>query len=599
MRCRWSSCVVLGVVFSAGLAGPVPAQEKPAEVVYAQIDLKGAYPEGPRPAGLFSELSETLDDAIGKLDRAAKDGKIAGVILHIDSPAIRWAKMRAFRKAIDRVQAAGKLVYAYLDSADNMDLLLATSCDEICMPEPGILTTLGVRAEVTFYKRALDMLGVKAEMLRVGEFKSAGEPYSRTEMSPEFRKEMEEILDDYYRQLVSTIAADRKVPEETVRGAIDNAPLTARQALDLKLIDRVGYLDNLESAIGKTHEGKTFKVQRKYGKKKLDTDLNSFAGMMKFMEMLMGVEPPKRKSTSPKLAIIHANGMIVTGKSSVDFLSGEATMGSDTMVKAIRDAREDATVKAIVLRVDSPGGSALASDLMWHELERVEKPFVVSMGDVAGSGGYYIAMGADRIFADPGTITGSIGVVGMKLAIGGLYNKLGVTTDVISRGKNSGILSSTEGYTEGERAAMQKILDDIYAQFTRKAAQGRKMPVEQLEKLARGRVYTGNAALELGLVDELGGLEDAIAHAKKLAGLNPEEKLERLDLPKAASPLESLFGGLDQGSDTRLEAESRLLRRLMEELAPGAQNNLSALGFLKLFSRETSATVMPYQLQVK
>ncbi|RPI73868.1 MAG: signal peptide peptidase SppA, partial [Planctomycetaceae bacterium] len=309
MRCWWSSRVVLVVAAFGVLAVQAGAQEKLPEVLYAQIDLKGAYPEGPRAAGLFSELSESLDDVIGKFDRAAKDGKIAGVILRIDSPAIRWAKMRALRSAIARVQASGKRVHAYLDEADNMDLLLASACDEIWMPEAGVLTTLGMRAEVTFYKKALDMLGVKAEMLRVGEYKSAGEPYSRTEMSPEFRKEMEEILDDYFQQLVTTIADARKVPADQVRDSIDNAPLTARQAQERKLIDRVGYLDELEAGIATSHEGKTFKVQRKYGKKKLETDLNSFAGMMKFMEMVMGVEPPKRKSTNAKLAIIHANGM--------------------------------------------------------------------------------------------------------------------------------------------------------------------------------------------------------------------------------------------------------------------------------------------------
>lgn len=571
--------------------------EKQVEVQYAQIDIKGNYSEGPQAPGLFGELSETLAVALGKFDNAARDAKIAGVILKIDGPSIGWAKMRALRSGIAKVQAAGKKVYATLNEADNMDFLLATACDEIWMPEAGVLTTLGLRAEVTFYKKAFDLLGVKAEMLRVGEFKSAGEPYSRTEMSPEFRKEMEEILDDFYQQLTTTLAESRKVPVEKVRELIDSAPLTARQAFENKLIDHVGYQDELESALAKTHEGKTLKVLRKYGKKKVDTDLNSLAGMMKFIEALTGGEQPKKKSANPKLAIIHAQGMIVTGASSVDFLSGESTMGSDTMIKAIREARTDPMVKAIVLRIDSPGGSALASDLMWRELELVEKPFVVSMGDTAASGGYYIAMGADRIFAEPGTITGSIGVVGMKLATGGVMEKVGVTTDVISRGKNSGINSTTQGYTEGERAAMQKILDEIYSQFTHKAAAGRKMPWEQLEKLARGRVYTGNAALKLGLVDELGGLDAAIAHAKKLAGLNPDEKLERLDLPKAANPLDALLGGADSGADSRLPNQGAALRNLLGELLP--QGTSRAWGTLRLFRKERVATVLPFDLTVE
>jgi protease-4 len=505
--------------------------------------------------------------------------------------------MRAFRQAIARVQAKGKKVHAYLDGADNMDFLLATACDEVVMPEPGVVMTVGVRAEVTFYKKLFDMLGVKAEMLRVGEFKSAAEPYSRTEMSPEFRKEMEEILDDFYQQIISTIAKSRKLTAEKVTAAIDAGPLTARQAKELGLIDRIAYDDEIETALARQYEGKTLKVTRNYGKKKLDTDFSGFAGMIKMMELLMGVEQPKRKNSNPKIAVIYAQGMITTGKSQSDFWSGDTAMGSDTMIKAIREANKDASVKAIVLRVDSPGGSALASDLMWHQLELVQKPFIVSMGDVAGSGGYYIAMGADRIFADPGTITGSIGVVGGKFALEGLFGKVGITTDVISRGKNSGVLSSTSGFTDSERAAMQRLLNDIYDQFTTKAAQGRKMDKDKLEKLARGRVYTGNAALKLGLVDELGSLEDAIAFAQQKAGLKPEDKVERLTLPKPVSPLESLLGPLDPNADAQLADPA--VRRVLHSLSPELERNFQTLHLLQSMSRERVMTVMPFRLLVK
>jgi protease-4 len=319
--------------------------------------------------------------------------------------------------------------------------------------------------------------------------------------------------------------------------------------------------------------------------------------MMKMMEMLMGVEQPKRKSTKPKLAIIHASGMIMTGKSSSDFLSGESTMGSDTMIKAIREANKDATVKAIVLRVDSPGGSALASDLMWHELGQIKKPFIVSMGDVAASGGYYISMGANRVFADPGTITGSIGVVGGKFALNGLYNKIGITTDVISRGKNSGVLSSTHGFSDGERDSMQRLLNDVYDQFVSKAAAGRKMDKVKLEKLARGRVYTGSAALKIGLVDELGSLEDAIAYATKQAGVGADEKLEHLILPKATSPLESLLGPLDPNADARVSQAA--VREMLHSISPELTQNLNMLRLMQILSRERALAVMPFRLIVR
>ncbi len=567
------------------------------KITYAEIEIKGHYPEGAQLPGLFGEMTESLDAGIARIDKAATDEKIDGVILRINSPTIGWAKMGSFRKAIARVQAKGKKVHAWLDSAGTIDYVLASACDEVVMPEPGVVMMVGMRAEVTFYKKLFEMIGVKAEMLRVGEYKSAAEPYTRTEMSPEFRKEMEEILDDRYKLLVDIIAASRKMTTEKVAAAIDDGPHTSQSAKQLGLIDRIGYEDDIEAALTKAAEGKTLKVVRKYGKKKADTDLSGMAGMMKMMEMLMGVEPPKRKSTNPKLALIYATGMINTGKSQTDFLSGESVMGSDTMIKAIREANKDATVKAIVLRVDSPGGSALASDLMWHELELIKKPFVVSMGDVAGSGGYYIAMGADRIFADPGTITGSIGVVGGKFALSGLYNKVGITTDIISRGKNSGVLSSTTGFSDNERDAMQRLLNDIYDQFTSKAAQGRKMPKEKLEKLARGRVYTGTAAVKIGLVDELGSLEDAIAYAKKQAGVGPDEKLEKLVLPKAVSPLESLLGPLDPNADGKM-AETAV-RQLLRSISPELEQNVQILHLMQILARERTLTLMPFRLSVK
>jgi protease-4 len=320
--------------------------------------------------------------------------------------------------------------------------------------------------------------------------------------------------------------------------------------------------------------------------------------MIKLMELLMGVEPASRRTSLPKIAVIHASGAISTGKSSADLFGG-STLGSETLIQAINKARDDAAVKAIVLRVDSPGGSALASDLIWQALERVDKPVVASMGDVAASGGYYIAMGADRIFAEPGTLTGSIGVVGGKLALDGLFRKVGITTSVISRGKNSGALSTLSGFSESEKAAMVKLLNSIYQQFTQKAATGRKMEHEQLEKLARGRVYTGSMALKNGLVDELGSLEDAVARAAKLAGLKDDEKYERMLLPKAVSPLEQLFGPLDPDAEVRAVAPSSELLKALEMLSPDVFEQLKSASIINVLSRESRLTVMPFRLVVR
>lgn len=587
---------------SCPAGAPSDAAKKPADSVkpepigVAQIEIKGSYPEGAQLPGLFSELTENLSDSLARLDKAAGDEKISTVLLKLENPAIGWAKIHEFRTAIARVRAKGKRVIATADSASTPDYLLAAACDEIVMPESGMLMLLGLRAEVSFYKNLFDKLDVKAEMLRVGEYKSAAEPYTRTEMSPEFRKEMEAILDDYLKQIVEAIAKGRNLDKDEVMAAIDSGPHTAKSAKELGLIDRVAYEDEIPSIL-KAGTEREVKLTRRYGRKKLDTDFSGFGGMMKMMNMMMGIEEPKRRTLTPKIAVIHATGAITEGKSAADFLGGE-TLGSETFVKAVKTAADDATVKAIVVRVDSPGGSALASDLMWRALEKVEKPIVVSMGDVAASGGYYISMGADRIFAEPGTLTGSIGVVGGKIALKGLYDKVGITTTVLSRGKNSGVMSTTDGFTDSEREAMQKMLYDVYEQFTKKAAQGRKMEHEKLEKLARGRVYTGSMALEIGLVDELGTLDDAVAHARKLAGLKEDDKVDRMILPKPVSPLEQLFGPLDPDAQSRMK-ESSAVMQAMRTFAPELVEHLQGALVVQTLAREGRMLLMPFRVRVK
>lgn len=572
------------------------AQAARKKLTVAHIEMQGSYPEGAGAPGLFGEIVEDLNTGLQRLEKAGRDDSLDAVIVHINSPSIGWAKLNELRTGILKARQKGRKFYAWLESAETKDYLLATACDEIILPESGMLLMPGLRAEVSFYKNLFDMLAIQPQMLRVGEFKSAAEPYSRTEMSPAFREETEAILDDYYRQIVEMIAQARKLTPDQVKAAIDVGLHTASDAKTAGLVDRIGYEDSILDLVKGDQKDAEVRITKGYGKKKLDTDFSGITGMAKMMNLMMGVEPTPRKSSAAKIAIINAVGPIMSGSSQAD-LFGEEVMGSTTMIKAIRQARDDATVKAIVLRVDSPGGSALASDLMWHELETLEgkKPLIVSMGDVAASGGYYIAMGADRIFAEPGTLTGSIGVVGGKLAFEKFYEKIGITTTVVQRGRNSGVLSMTTPFSDGERDAMQKMLNDIYGQFTRKAAAGRKMEYDALEKLARGRVYTGAQALKLGLVDELGTLSDAIAHAKKAAGLDPDQKLERLDLPKPVSPFEQLFGPLDPSAARVQTVRTSLMRHLPAEV----QSTLQGLGIIDLLARERVLTVLPFQMSIR
>ncbi|MCA9062415.1 MAG: signal peptide peptidase SppA [Planctomycetaceae bacterium] len=509
-------------------------QTRKTRTDWADIELTGSYPESHQLPGLFGDLTESLPTCLDRLAQAARDRSIKGVLLRIDGVSVGWARLHEIRRGIQAIQAEGKPVWAILNDADTKEYLLASGCDRVIISEPATLMLTGLRAEVMFYRNLFELLDVKADMLRVGAFKSAAEPYTRTEMSDEFRLQMEELLDDHFDALVAKIAEGRKRSPEEVEAAIDEGLLPASHAKELGLVDDIAYADQLVSLIQGDDESLDVRIREDYRKHKPNTELDLFT----LMQLLAG--PQQSGQTGPRIAVIRAEGMIVTGSVPTG-LFGEASISSDKFVPLITKLGKDDNVKAIVLRVDSPGGSALASDLIWRALEATGKPIVASMGDTAASGGYYISMGADRIFADEGTLTGSIGVVGGKISFEGLMNKVGVTTTVIRRGQNAGILSVTSAFTDSERNAMQRMLDHIYQQFTTKAADGRGMEHGALEKLARGRVYTGRQAKELGLVDELGSLNDAIAHARKLAG-DTEGKLDLDELPRPISPLEMLMG---------------------------------------------------------
>ncbi len=466
------------------------------------------------------------------------------------------------------------------------------------MPESGMLLLTGLRIEAFFYKKLFENIGVQADMLQMGDFKGAVEPYTRTSLSEPNRKQLQSVLDDRYQHdLVKRLIQarpDRKWTEEHVNGLIDKGPYPARAALKAGLVDRLGYVHNFEDAIRKELKNPDLKLAKNYGKEKSEeVDFSNPFALLKLFA------PAKSKTNDkPKVAVIYAVGAIMTGKSSHSPLTGQ-TVGSTTIVEAIREAEKDATVKAIVLRVDSPGGSALASDLIWHELKQSKKPVIASMGDVAASGGYYISMGAKKIYADPGTLTGSIGVLGGKLALGGLYNKIGITTETLSRGTNANVFSSTHPFSKTEKEAMRLILLDIYEQFTSKALQGRKaagkkMTKEDLEKLAGGRIWTGRQALENGLVDVLGSLDDAIADAAKLGGLPANKEPELLLLPKSKSFLDSLL-------DSKNDSDASLVQRLLPLLrkAPELRRHFGHIESLWKMRGEGVWLMMPYRVEIR
>ena len=597
-------CLAVALVSQSAVFSQEDDQKDAAarKLTVARIVINGSYPEQTPDTSPFGGGSETLSQILGRLEKARADKKIQAVVLNLKSPLINWGKVNEIRTAIGKIRKAKKKVIAQLDSANAMNYLIASACDEIIMPESGIWMVLGLRAEVGFYKNLFDKLDIKADILRVGEYKSAAEPFTRTSMSPAFREEMNEMLDDFYGLVIDSIAEARGLEKEQVLAAIDSAPHTPAKAKELGLIDHVAYPDEQTKLL--QQEGSKVEVvyESEYGKKKIDTDFSGLTGMVKMMNLMMGVEPHRRPTKTDKIAIIHATGMIMPGKSASGFMLGDI-LGSDTIVAAVKKANEEKTVKAIVLRIDSPGGSSLASDLMWRALQTCGKPVVISMGDTAASGGYYIAMGGDYVFAEPGTLTGSIGVVGGKISTEGLYEKIGITTEVLSRGKNSGINSSTAAFSDSERTAMQNMLNAVYKQFVTRCAEARKMKYEELEKLARGRVYSGKKAVELKLVDELGTLDDAIQKAKSLANIPLDQKVEKMLLPKPTNPFEALFGSMETslqtGQGNPIHNQSEMLK-LMGTLSPEAISHLRAVTIVNhLLKKESVLTILPFRLSIR
>lgn len=565
-------------------AQPTKPTEKPAAVakkpakkpVVVQLTLKGEYPEGATAPGLFGELQPSLATLVGRMDAADDDKSVGAVWLKIEDTAIGRGKVQELRAAIARLRKAKKPVYAELTTAGGPQYLLAAACDQVVMPPSGMLIIPGVRAEVTFYKGLLDKLGLQFDALQMGKYKGAVEPMTRNDMSKPLRESFDALVDDIYGDLVATIGADRHMKDYKVKTLLDQGLFTAAAAEKAGLIDKVLYTDQVQDAIKTALKAEDVEVVTDYKKKRIDTDFSGISGMMKLLELFMGGKPSEAVGKKQKIAVVYAVGPIMEGKSQSDFL-GASTIGSTTIVAALRKAADDAKVAAIVLRIDSPGGSAVASDLIWRETVRIQaqKPIIASMSDVAGSGGYYIAMGAQKIIAAPGTLTGSIGVIGGKLVLRGLYDKLGMNTEVISRGANSGSLSSSQPFTPEERKAWTELLQETYHQFVEKAASGRKMPYDKLEQMAQGRVYTGQMAKKLGLVDELGTLQDAIAAAKTSAGLKADAEVDLMVLPEPKSIFEQLFGDasastdfdslLPEGLGIKIFQQTKLLRQMLSQ----------------------------------
>ncbi|HKB16053.1 MAG TPA: signal peptide peptidase SppA, partial [Planctomycetota bacterium] len=509
----------------------------------AEIRVKGPLEDAPeKPFALFGAAPKSFRSFLRRIERVKDDADVKGLVLRFEEGGLGLAKSAEVRRVLDRVRGAGKKVHARVESLGVGEYLVACGCDEISLEPAGDVILPGLRLELTYLRDLLDKIGVVADVVHIGEYKTAFENFYLREMSPAQKESLEAILDDVYGHIVEAIAKGRHLTPEQVKAAVDTAVFTPTQARARKLVDAVEYEDEFKARLAGAY-GEAVSFVEDYGKKeRKEFDFEDMTAVFQLIgEMFKKPKPPE----GDKIALVYANGMIVTGKSGEASPLGGGTMGSRTMVEAIREAAEDDSVKAIVMRVDSPGGSGLASDEIWREVVRAKgkKPFVVSMADVAGSGGYYISMGATAIVAEPTTITGSIGVVAMKPVLGGLYEKIGANPQSLQRGRRAGLMTLDAPFSGEERDTLRKFMEAFYGEFVGKVAEGRRTTPEKIDPIARGRIWSGRRAVELGLVDRIGGLDDAIALAKEKAGLDPKAPLPLYELPKPRSFSEMLEEG--------------------------------------------------------
>lgn len=559
---------------------------------YIEVLIHGPYVEIKSPFA-FGPTNKTIRSLTSELEVIRKNDNAIGVLLRIDNLGVGWAKLQEIRDKIVHMRETGKEVIAYLDGGGNAEYLLACAADKIILAPAGAVGLTGLRAEVMFYAGLLEKLDIEAQMLSIGKYKSAIEPFTQEGMSEPFREAVNAILDDLHNQQIEMIAGGRAhLDPEAVAKIIDEGPFTAQEALDNKLVDGLLYYDELLSSI-QTESVKPIEMVTDFGKKSKEAqDLTGFAGLMRLFSML---SPPKKnsdRSDTPRIALIYATGPILSDVPDGPFNTGPI-ITSRKFKEVLHQVRTDVSTVAAVIRIDSPGGSALASDLIWREvlLTQREKPVVVSMSDVAGSGGYYIAMAAGTIVAQPGTITGSIGVFGGKLNLKGLYNKFGLTKDVVTRGRNANIYSDYASFTPTERERVEKLMKTVYEDFVGKAAEGRGKTKEEIHEIAQGRIWTGKQAMEIGLVDVLGGLDTALSLAKSNAGLSENDKVQIFMLPKPKSFVEVLVEDMEK--NLSISVIPNLPVTVSIAKPP------SALYQLLLFANEPVATVLPVDIAIK
>jgi protease-4 len=519
------------------------------------LDIGSGFPDVP-PSGALSSLifpgRPPLRDVLDALERAGNDPRVSGLVARFGGGEMGTAQAQELRDAVAAFRAKGKRAVAYADSfgefsSGTRSYYLAASFDQIWLQPMGLVGLVGLRVEEPFFHGTLDKLGIVPRFDHREEYKSAADPLTQNAMTAPDREQIEALLNSVYGQIVQGIAAGRKLDEATVRWLADHGPLLAQDALAAHLIDHIGYSDDALASLG---------VRQPESRR-----------LMPLARYLAAVGHPH--TNGPTIALIYASGLIQRGRDDASPLADSGTLGADGLVQAFRMAERDPDVRAILFRVDSPGGSATASESIWRatvQAKAAGKKLIVSMGNVAGSGGYYVAAAADKIVAEPATLTGSIGVVGGKVLISGLLDKIGAGTSAVQVGDSAGLFSAFEDFTPDGYRRFEAFLDDVYAGFKDRVAEGRKLDPAAVEALAKGRIWSGEDAKSRGLVDALGGYATALALAKSQAGIaaDSEVYVELFPPPRdAASQLIARVLGDDSDTD-----DARALTHAVATLRP-------------------------------
>ncbi len=516
--------IIAGIISTSGK--PDAVKVSPNSVLHIELDypIEERTSKNPLDRFFFSEFEREklgLNDILLKIKKAKSDDRIKGIFLDLTSMQTGFATVEEIRNALLDFKKSGKFIIAYSEIYTQGAYYLSSVSDKIYLNPEGLLEFKGFSSQIAFFKGSLEKLDIEAQVIKVGTYKSAVEPFVLDKMSEPNRQQVTSFMGSLYDHFLQNIAESRKIPRDSLFAIANNLKVqNAADAVKYKLADGLKYKDELLDEL-KSRTG----IEKDENVKSVS--LEAYDGNTEYEE--------KEEASDNKIAVVYASGDIVGGE------GDDETIGSERISKSIRKAKEDDKVKAVVLRINSPGGSALASDVIWREvlLTKKVKPVIVSMGDVAASGGYYIACAADSIFAQPNTITGSIGVFGIIPNMQNFFNKkLGITFDGVKTGQYADLGTVTRPLTDAEKLIIQKEVDRIYNSFTKRVAQGRKKSQEYINTIGQGRVWSGSEALKNGLVDRLGNIDDAIKSAAKMAKL---ENYKLVSYPAMKDPFASFL----------------------------------------------------------